>query len=132
MGKYIEQVDSHLYLLHWFPNNLHLMADINDIAVKVRKKLNLATPLKMNVDCKSMEYANIVWGGSYDSDILMLENIYLDAMQLVTDSTARNNIINVHDQFGGYNVSGHIKQTTLTMLFKVIRGRTPQYIVSLK
>ena len=35
-------------------------------------------------------------GGSYDSDILKIEHIHLDAMRLVTGVTARSNIINVH------------------------------------
>ena len=74
--------------------------------MKVRKKLNLMTPLKMKVDNTllkvmyrgfvqlSMEYANMVWEGSYDSDILKHENIQLDAMHLVTSATARSNIMN--------------------------------------
>ena len=51
----------------------------------------------------------IVWGGSYDSDILKLENIHLDAMRLVPGATASFNIIYVHEEFGGYTVSNHIK-----------------------
>ena len=56
------------------------------------------TPLKMKVMYRScvqpsIEYANIIWGGSYDSDILKLGNIHLDAMQLVTGLTARSNIM---------------------------------------
>ena len=86
----------------------------------------------MKVDCKSLDimyssfvqpsmvYANIVWGDSYDSDIQKLENIHLDAMQVVTGATARSNIINMHEEFGGYTVSDRIKHATLIMLFKVV------------
>ncbi len=61
----------------------------NDVASGTRKKLNVMMPLKVKVDCVSletmycyfvqptMEYANVVWGGSYDTDILKLENIGL-------------------------------------------------------
>ena len=63
------------------------------------------TPLKFNIDRKSletmclsfvlpvMEYANAVWGGTYDSDMAKLECI--DAMHLVTGATARSNIPNL-------------------------------------
>ena len=40
-----------------------------------------------------------VYGGFYDSGILEMENIHLDAMQLVTGATGRSNI-------NGYIVSG--------------------------
>ena len=78
-----------------------------------------------------MEYANIVWEGSYDSGILKLENIHLDAMQWVTGATARSNIINVHEEFGGYTVSDHIKCASVTMLFKVVRGKASQYLANI-
>ena len=35
------------------------------------------------------------WVSSYNSDILKLENIHLDAMWLVTGTTVRANIINL-------------------------------------
>ena len=79
----------------------------------------------------SLEYANIVWGGSYDSHILKLENIHLDAIWLVTGATARSSIINVHEEFGGYTVSGRIKHATLTMLFKVVRGMAQKYLINI-
>ena len=52
-----------------------------------------------------MEYANIVWGADYDSDVLKLENIHLDAMRLVTGAIADlillvTYIISVHEEFG--------------------------------
>ena len=96
------------------------------------------TPLRMKVDGKSlevsstrfvqpsMEYANIVQGASYDSDILKLKNIHFDAGQLVTGATARLNIINVHEEFGCYNVSCWI-----SMLFKCARGKAPQYLINI-
>jgi len=143
MGKHIEEVDSNTYLGLRLSNNLHWKAHINDIALKARRKLNLMIPLKMKVDRKSlevmyrsfvqpsMEYASVVWGGSYDSDILKLENIHLDAMRLITGATARSNIIKVHEEFGGYTVQDRIKQATLTMLFKIVRGNAPQYLINI-
>ena len=68
----------------------------------------------------------MVCGGPYDSDILKLENIHLDATLLVTGVIARSNIINAHIEFGGYSVSDRIKHATLTVLFKVVRGKALQ------
>ena len=100
-GQKIEEVESHVYLGLRFSKNLRWTHHIHDISLKARKKLNLMVPLKYKLDRKSLEimykafvlpsleYANVVWGGSYDSDILKLEIIHVDAMRLVTGATAR-------------------------------------------
>ena len=116
MGKPIEEVSSHTYLGLRFSKDLKWKAHISDIALKTRKKLNIMMPMKMKVDRTSletmyryfvqpsMEYANVVWGGSYDTDILKLENIHIDAMRLITGATARSNIQNLHYELGAYTV----------------------------
>ena len=49
-------------------------------------------------------------------------------MQLVTGDPARYNSINVLENFGGYTVSDCIEHATLTMLFKIVRGTSPEYL----
>ena len=49
-----------------------------------------------------MEYANIVWGGTFDSDHEKLEKIHVEGMRLITGATAKSNIANL------YNVTGFI------------------------
>ena len=44
----------------------------------------------------AMEYANVVWSGTYDSDIVKLENVHVKGMRLITGVTARSNISNLH------------------------------------
>ena len=78
----------------------------------------------------TMEYANIVWGGSYDTDINKLEQIHLDAMCLVTGATAQSNTKNVFTEFCGYTVMSPIDQACPTMMFKIVSGRTPPYLDS--
>ncbi len=141
MGRLIEEVESHTYLGLRFSRDLKWRHHINDISIKTRRKLNLMSPLKMRVDRQSleimyksfvqatMEYANIVWGGSYDTDINKLEQIHLDAMRLITGATARSNITNVHSEFCGYTVTSRINQACLTMMFKIISGRAPLYLL---
>ena len=140
MGKHVEEVDSHMYLGLCFSNNLRWKAHINDISLKARRKLNLMIPLKMKVDRKSletmykcfvqpsMEYANVIWGGSYDVDILKLENIHLDAMRLIVGATSRSNIVNVMNEIGGYYIRNRIDQASLLMMFKILNGLAPEYL----
>ena len=73
-----------MYIEFFSFQQLTLEAPHKDIAVKTRKKLNLITPVKIKVGSKSLEviyrscvplsleYANIVSEGSYDSDIVKL------------------------------------------------------------
>ena len=140
MGRLIDEVESHTYLGLRFSRDLKWRQHINDIAIRTRRKLNLMSPLKMRVDRQSleimyksfvqptMEYANIVWGGSYDADINKLEQIHLDAMRLVTGVTAQSNTKNVTTEFCGYTVMSCIDQSCLTMMFKIVSGRSPPYL----
>ena len=86
-GEFIEEVKTHKYLGLKFSHNLRWKHHIHDIALNARKKLNSMIPFKYKLDKKSlekmylsfvrptMEYGNVVWGGSYDCDILKLENV---------------------------------------------------------
>jgi len=47
-----------------------------------------------------MEYANIVWGGTFDSDLVKVEKIHVEGMRLITGATIRSNIANLHNETG--------------------------------
>ena len=79
----------------------------------------------------SLEYANVVWGGSYDSDILKLEIINVDAMRLVTGATARSNIANLYEECNWLSVKERIDNASLIMMYKVLNGLTPAYLSDL-
>ena len=70
----------------------------------------------------------MIWGGSYEVDILKLENIHLDAMRLIVGATSRSNIVNTIEEFGGYSIIDRINQSSLLMMFKIINGMAPQYL----
>ena len=55
-------------------------------------------------------------------------------MQLVTGATTtcRSNSVNVHEEFSGYTISDCIKHATLTMLFKVVRRNSPEYLINIR
>ena len=65
-------------------------------------------PLKYKLDRYSLEkmflsfvystmyYGVEVWGGSFDSHLLKLEQLIVDGMRLITGATSRSNISNGH------------------------------------
>ena len=139
----IEEVQSHMYLGLRFSNNLKWKHHINDIAQNARKKLNSMIPLKYKLDKKSleimytsfvlptMEYASIVWGGTYDCDIVKLENIHVDAIRLITGATARSNIVNLYKEVSFQNMNTRINNASLSMMYKIVNGLAPTYLCDL-
>ena len=142
-GQNIEEVESHVYLGLRFSKNLRWKHHIHDITQKARKKLNLMVPLKYKLDRKSLEimyrsfvlpsieYANVVWGGSYDNDIMKLEIIHVDAMRLITGATARSNIANLYEECNWMSVKDRIDNASLVMMYKVLNGLMPTYLSDL-
>ena len=142
-GHNIEEVESHIYLGLRFSNNLRWKLHIEDISHRARKKLNCMLPLKYKLDRKSleimyhsfvlptMEYANVVWGGSFESDISKLERVHVDAMRLVTGATARSNINNLYKDCNWVTIKDQIDGSSLKMMFKIVNGLAPEYLSNL-
>ena len=139
----IDEVFSHKYLGVVFSANLRWKEHIDEIAIKARKRLNLMLPLKMKVDRKSieimyvsfvlpcMEYASVVWGGLPDCDISRLEKIHTDALRLISGASARSNTINVFIECDAITLHERMEQASLIMLFKIIKGKAPQYLIEI-
>ena len=47
-----------------------------------------------------MEYASVVWGGTYDSDLCKLDQVQVEAMRLITGATARSSIKALYEETG--------------------------------
>jgi len=100
-------------------------------------------PLKFKVDRKTleimyhalvlptMEYGNVIWGGTYDSDMLKLERIHVDAMRLVTGATARSNIANLYLETGWQSIIDRRNNAMLVMLYKIKNNIAPEYLQEL-
>ena len=43
-----------------------------------------------------LDYASVVWGGTYKSDFLILEKIQVDAMRLITGATVCSNRLKLY------------------------------------
>ena len=78
-----------------------------------------------------MEYANVVWGGSSDTNIAKLEKIHVDGMRLVTGATARSNTINLYNETAWLTISQRIDAAVLKMMFKIKNKKAPQYLCNI-
>ena len=65
----------------------------------------------------SLEYANVVWWGSYDCDISKLEKIRVDGMRLVTGATAQSNIDYLYIDTAWQSISERQDDSMVKMLF---------------
>ena len=139
-GYILKEVPHHTYLGLKFTNTLRWNHHISDFADKGRTKLNLMLPLKFKIDRKSleimynafvrptMEYASIVWGGSYDSDLYKLEQVHIDAMRLITCATAKSNIAKLFEDTGWLTLKERRDKNMLTMLYKIKNNLAPNYL----
>ena len=71
--------------------------------------------------CKSfvipiLEYGLIVWGGTYNTDIIKL-GIHLDAIRLITEATARSSIAAFYVEISFVSFRVRIDHLSLIMLF---------------
>ena len=142
-GTAITEVKSHMYLGLLFASNLKWNEHINSVYIKARKRLSLMIPLKTELDRKTlhtmftsfvrpvMEYGNIVWGGSYDSDINKLEKINVDGMRIITGATANSNIRKLYEETAWQSVRERCNAAMVTMLYKIKHSLAPDYLTSL-
>jgi hypothetical protein len=139
-GLPIEEVNNYTYLGLNISFNLRWNVHIDKIATKARKRLNAVTPLKFKLDKRSleiiylsfilptMEYGNIVWGGTYDSDLAKLERIQVDALRLITGATARSNISKLYDECSIRTFKQRVEGASICMMYKIIYGIAPKYL----
>jgi len=139
-GKLIEEVASFCYLGLEFTNKLKWNKHIDKISLKARKRISAMTPLKFKLSRKSleimymtfvrpvMEYCSVIWGGSYDTDILKLEQIHVEAMRLITGATAKSNIAALYKETSFMPVKDRINNMTNIMMYKIIHDLAPEYL----
>ena len=79
----------------------------------------------------TLDYASVVWGGTYKSDFLILEKIQVDAMRLITGATARSNRLKLYQEIPFLTIKQRVSNTILTMMFKIKSGLCPTYLSNL-
>ena len=78
-----------------------------------------------------MEYGNVVWGGTFDTDLIKLEKIHVDGMRLVTGATARSNIANLYTETCWKSLNERWETASLIMMFKMKNKMCPEYLTNL-
>ena len=142
-GHIIENVPNHKHLGIVLAHDLRWNAHINDIQVKCMKKINVMKKFKFKLDRKSleiiylsfirptMEYGDTLFAGTYDSDLCKLDKLQIDAMRIVTGATAKSNIALLYEDLNWPSLYERRKQHSLTLLYKIVNGQTPQYLQDL-
>ena len=89
-NRQIAEVSNFKYLGVHFTSNLKWGLHIETTAAKAQKRLNMIQALKWKLDRKSLEimyvafvlstieYANVIWGGTYDCDMAKLEKLHIE------------------------------------------------------
>ena len=77
-----------------------------------------------------IEYANVVWGGTYDSDLVKLETMNIKAMRIVTGATAKSNIQTLYVETGWQTIQERIEGSKLSLMYRIYSHSVPQYLYS--
>ena len=100
-------------------------------------------PLKFKLDRRSLEimfssfvastmnYGIEVWGGSFDSHLLKLEQIIVDGMRLISGATAKSNIANLYEETSWKSFSTRRDNAACIMMFKMKNNMVPNYLAEL-
>ena len=100
-------------------------------------------PLKFKLDRKSLEtmlnsfvmsclyYCIEVWGCTYDSHLMKLDQLHVDCMRLMTGATKGSNILNLYNDTGWLSIRERRDHAILKMIYKMKANLSPNYLVQL-
>ena len=142
-GHIISSVSEHKHLGVTLSHNLRWNAHINDIVSRCSKKINMMKQVKYELDRKSletiymsfirpsMEYGDVLYAGTYDSDLCKLDRLQVDAMRVVTGATEKSNIGLLYDDLGWSTLESRRNQHCLAFMYKIVNELTPTYLSEL-
>ena len=106
-------------------------------------KVNLMKAFKFELDRKSletiylsfirpsMEYGDVLFAGTYESDLSKLDKLQVDAMRIVSGATERSNIALLYDELGWPSLDQRRRNHCLSLQYKIVNGLTPEYLSNL-
>ena len=136
----IKEVSQHKHLGVTLSSNLRWNAHLDDIVSKCTKKLDMMRALKFKLDRKSLEiiffsfilpvidYADVIYAGTYDSDLCKLDRIQVDAMRIVTGATEKSNINLLFTETDWQRFDSRRKSHVLCLMYKIVNGLAPSYL----
>ena len=101
------------------------------IPLKFKLDRHLVETMYNSFVLPTMEYTNIIFRGTYDSDISKLEKIHINGMRLVSGATARSNIATLYMDTAWQSISERRGHSMLKMLFKIKNNLAPEYLIEL-
>ena len=142
-GHVIDKVLNHKHLGITISHNLRWNCHIDDIVTKASKKLDLMRGLKYKLDRRSLEtiymsfirpcveYGDILWAGTYDSDLCKIDAIQVEAMRIVVGATARSNINLLYEETGWPTLSERRLFHVQKLMYKMVNNLAPNYLSDL-
>ena len=76
----------------------------------------------------SLEYANTLWSGAYEKDLIKLDSLEVEATRSVTGATSGSNIANLYRDTGWVPLHDRRDIHSLCLLYKLFRGEGPSYL----
>jgi hypothetical protein len=142
-GETITEVKHHKHLGIILSHNLRWNAHIDQLVNKGTKLNNMMKAFKFKLDRRSLEiiymsfirptleYADVLFTGTYDSDLCKLDMLQVEAMRIVTGATARSNIRLLYDDLGWPSLSFRRQIHCLCLMYKIVNGNAPEYLKDL-
>ena len=139
-GHVISSVQDHKHLGVVLSHNLRWSPHINDVVSRCTKKINMLKQFKFELDRKSletiylsfirpsMEYGDVLFAGTYESDLCKLDRLQVEAMRIVTGATEKSNIVLLYEDLGWTYLETRRQQHCLTLMYNVFHGLAPQYL----
>ena len=70
----------------------------------------------------SLEYANTLWVGAYERDLIKFDSLEVESMSSVTGATSGSNIANLYRDTGWVPPHDRRDIHSLSLLYKMFRG----------
>ena len=137
----IKEVKFHKHLGITLAHNLRWNKHIEILSTSCYKKLDLMKGLKFKLDRKSLEtifksfilpcldYGDILYSGTYDSDLNKLDKIQVEAMKIVTGATARSNIQLLFEETDWPSLASRRRTHVLCLFYKIVNNLAPSLLI---
>ena len=138
--KEITEVQIHKHVGLNLESNLWWNYHINEIETKALSRLNIMKIHKFKLNRETLEkiylvfvrpileYADVVWAGAHNKDLLKLDKVQVEALRIVTGCTKRSNVANLYKECNWETLSERRDKHVLKMMYRINHKLTPSYL----